>query len=92
MNQSTLDLPTPSTQAPAVELRVPIWKRGLDLAVVVVFLPVIVPLAAGLALFDAWGGITLAYYTNWPTSFWITALAAVTYGLAAVWVMMRTRG
>src|SRR5947209_15775380 len=50
MNQSTLDLPTPSTQAPAVELRVPIWKRGLDLAVVVVFLPVIVPVMTLIAL------------------------------------------
>ena len=50
MNQSTLDLPTPSTQAAAVELRVPVWKRGLDLAVVVVFLPVIVPVMTLIAL------------------------------------------
>jgi zinc/manganese transport system permease protein len=32
-------------------------------------------LAAGLALAEAWLGITLAYYTDWPTSFWITALS-----------------
>jgi len=23
--------------------------------------------------------LTLAYYTDWPTSFWITALAALVY-------------
>ena len=34
-----------------------------------------VALAAGLALAEAWGGLTLAYYTDWPTSFWITALS-----------------
>ena len=26
-------------------------------------------------------GITLAYYTDWPTSFWITLLSAASYGL-----------
>ncbi len=36
-------------------------------------------LAALLALVQAWGGITLAYYTDWPTSFWITALSAAVY-------------
>jgi len=25
-------------------------------------------------------GITLAYHTDWPTSFWITALSAIVYG------------
>jgi len=24
-------------------------------------------------------GITLAYYTDWPTSFWITALSGTVY-------------
>jgi zinc/manganese transport system permease protein len=24
--------------------------------------------------------VTLAFYTDWPTSFWITALAALVYG------------
>jgi zinc/manganese transport system permease protein len=38
-----------------------------------------VPLAAALALAEAWAGITLAYYTDWPTSFWITALSAGVY-------------
>ena len=36
-------------------------------------------LAAGLALAEAWGGLTLAYYTDWPTSFWITALSGLVY-------------
>ena len=38
-------------------------------------LPLAVALSAGLALAEAWGGLTLAFYTNWPTSFWITALS-----------------
>lgn len=36
-------------------------------------------LAAVLALAEAWGGIALAYATDWPTSFWITALSAAVY-------------
>ena len=38
-----------------------------------------VSLAAGLALAMAWGGLTLAYYTDWPTSFWITALSGLIF-------------
>ena len=38
-----------------------------------------VALAAALALAEAWGGLTLAYYTDWPTSFWITALSGLVY-------------
>lgn len=41
-----------------------------------------VALAAALALAQAWGGIVLAYETDWPTSFWITALAGLVYGAA----------
>jgi zinc/manganese transport system permease protein len=41
-----------------------------------------VGLAAGLALAEAWAGITLAYYTDWPTSFWITALSGAAYFLS----------
>jgi zinc/manganese transport system permease protein len=48
--------------------------RGLALAVA---------LSAGLALAEAWGGLTLAYYTDWPTSFWITALSGVVFFGAA---------
>ena len=36
-------------------------------------------LALALALFEAWGGLTLAFYTDWPVSFWITALSGVVY-------------
>jgi len=38
-----------------------------------------VALSAGLALAEAWGGLTLAFYSDWPTSFWITALSGVAY-------------
>lgn len=44
-----------------------------------------VALSASLALAQAWAGIALAYYTDWPTSFWIAALAAAVYlGAAAI--------
>jgi len=36
-------------------------------------------LSAALALAEAWGGLTLAYYSDWPTSFWITALSGAVY-------------
>ena len=32
-----------------------------------------------LALSVAWAGLTLAFFTDWPTSFWITALGAALY-------------
>jgi zinc/manganese transport system permease protein len=38
-----------------------------------------IALSVLLALLDAWGGLTLAFYTDWPTSFWITALSGVVY-------------
>ena len=41
-------------------------------------------LAALLALAQAWIGVTLAFYTDWPTSFWITLLAALVYGVSLV--------
>lgn len=41
-----------------------------------------VALAAGLAVAEAWAGIVLAYYTDAPTSFWITFVSAAVYGLA----------
>ena len=41
-------------------------------------------LSAALALAEAWGGITLAFYTDWPTSFWITALSAAVYLLSTL--------
>ena len=41
-------------------------------------------LAAGLALAEAWGGLTLAFYSDWPTSFWITALSGLVYFASVV--------
>jgi len=41
-------------------------------------------LSAGLALLEAWLGITLAFYTDWPSSFWITALSAGIYLFATL--------
>jgi zinc/manganese transport system permease protein len=41
-------------------------------------------LSAALALAEAWAGLALAYYTDWPTSFWITALSAAVYLLATL--------
>jgi zinc/manganese transport system permease protein len=41
-------------------------------------------LAASLALAEAWAGLVLAYHTDWPTSFWITALSAGAYLLATI--------
>jgi zinc/manganese transport system permease protein len=35
--------------------------------------------SAALALAEAWSGIALAYDTDWPASFWITALSALVY-------------
>ncbi|GAN76990.1 metal ABC transporter permease [Acidisphaera rubrifaciens] len=39
-------------------------------------------LAAALALAEAWVGIAVAYVTDWPSSFWITALSGAAYLLA----------
>ena len=41
-------------------------------------------LSVALALLEAWAGITLAFYTDWPVSFCITALSAAAYGLTAL--------
>ncbi|HKT17687.1 MAG TPA: metal ABC transporter permease [Stellaceae bacterium] len=41
-------------------------------------------LAAVLAIGEAWLGIALAYYTDWPSSFWITALSGMVYFAAAM--------
>jgi zinc/manganese transport system permease protein len=42
-----------------------------------------IALSAALALIEAWLGLVFAYLTDWPTSFWITALSSGIY-LAAV--------
>jgi len=49
-----------------------------------------VALAATLALLEAWGGLTLAFYSDWPVSFWITALSGAVY--FASLVEWRSRG
>ena len=36
------------------------------------------------------GGLTLAFYTDWPTSFWITALSGLVY-LASLAARLRAR-
>ncbi len=43
-----------------------------------------VAIAVGLAVLSAWGGITLAFYTDWPSSFWITAISTGCYAGAAL--------
>lgn len=40
-----------------------------------------------LALAEAWIGLVLAYYTDWPASFWITLLGAACY--LAAWALSR---
>src|SRR5260364_242783 len=52
------------------------WSAGIALAVV-------------CALACAWGGIALAYLSNWPTSFWISVLSALAYGLSLLTGPMR---
>jgi zinc/manganese transport system permease protein len=49
-----------------------------------------VALAVALALFEAWGGLTFAFYTDWPVSFWITALSGAVY-FASLWNWQRGR-
>lgn len=43
-----------------------------------------IALAAGLAVAQSWLGIALAYWTDWPTSFWITALSGGVYFAALI--------
>jgi zinc/manganese transport system permease protein len=43
-----------------------------------------VALAAGLALAEAWAGLVLAYYTDWPTSSWITFVSLAAWALSAL--------
>ena len=54
-----------------------------------------IALSAGLALAEAWGGIALAYWSDWPASFWITTLSATVYLLStlpvAAWARVGAR-
>lgn len=42
-------------------------------------------LATMFSLMQAWLGITFAFYTDWPTSFWITLLAAIVYATSLIY-------
>lgn len=50
-----------------------------------------VAVAVALALFTAWSGLLLAFYTDWPTSFWITAIGTIGYGVAVLASRRRAR-
>ena len=43
-----------------------------------------IALSVVLALSEAWLGLMLAYWTDWPTSFWITMLSGGVYLVAAL--------
>ena len=43
-----------------------------------------IALSVALALSEAWLGLVLAFYTDWPTSFWITALSGGVYLVAVL--------
>ena len=38
---------------------------------------------------EAWLGLTLAFYTDWPSSFWISLLSSAAYLLALGWQVLR---
>jgi zinc/manganese transport system permease protein len=43
-----------------------------------------IALSIALALGEAWLGLALAYVTDWPTTFWITALSSTVYLLTVL--------
>ncbi len=43
-----------------------------------------IPLSALLALVEAWGGLTLAFYSDWPSSFCIVLMSGVVYVVAVL--------
>jgi len=49
-------------------------------------------LSAGIALAEAWIGIAMAYYTDWPVSFCIALLSALGYfGASGAWIAVPAR-
>ena len=50
-----------------------------------------ISLAAFLALIETWGGLAMAYWSDWPTSFCITALSGSIYLLSLSWKRNLTR-
>ncbi len=47
--------------------------------------------AAALAVGEAWAGIVCAWYTDWPSSFWITAIGGALYAAAVIGSAARRR-
>lgn len=45
--------------------------------------------SVGIAVAIAWASLLLAYFTDWPTSFWITALGVLAYLLAGAMRLRR---
>ena len=50
-----------------------------------------VAVSIALALAEAWLGLTLVFYTDWPTSFWISLLSTAVYVAAVAAGAARTR-
>ncbi len=50
-----------------------------------------IALSAALALGEAWGGLVIAYETDWPASFAITLLSVTAYGLAHITLPARVK-
>jgi zinc/manganese transport system permease protein len=50
-----------------------------------------IALSVGLAVGIAWASLLLAYFTDWPTSFWITLLGGIAYALSHVRAWLATR-
>ena len=51
-----------------------------------------IALAVALALAETWGGIALAYVTDWPTTFWIVMTSCAAYAASAVIGLSRSAG
>lgn len=49
-----------------------------------------IALSVGLALAEAWVGIAIAYYTDWPVSFCIALLSAFAYFVSRGWAPRRS--
>ncbi len=51
-----------------------------------------IALSVAIALSEAWLGLVLAFYTDWPTSFWITSLSGGVYMVAVLAGRLPARG
>lgn len=50
-----------------------------------------IALSVAFALAIAWASLFLAFFTDWPTSFWITALGTLVFVAAAGWKRLASR-